>query len=169
MFAKCFCDWLFQIVRFIKQVDTNYYMFPGSYLSLSCQARFLTKSFVSEIQRNWSEEQMFRITNVSQKSQMTVGSRDGMDTHSWTVQGFEMSSSCGSYPNSCCVRCSGGRWGQWRQVAWKAPCDSIEDVLLLLVWRNLRDVDLIERDTSGDCHLEGPLVISGRWFAVPSD
>lgn len=138
---------------------------PGSYLSLPSQARFLTGSLVSEIQRSWSEEQVFRITNAYQKSQMTVESQDGMDAHSCTAQGFEISSSCGSCPNSCCVRCSGGRWGQWRQVAWKALCDSIEDVLLLPVWRNLRDVDLIERDTGGDCHLEGPPTVLGcRWL-----
>lgn len=57
------------------------------------------------------------------------------------------------------------QWGEVRTVkagCWKAVCDSVEDVLLLPVWRNIRDVDLIEWDTGGDCHLEGPPVISGK-------
>jgi hypothetical protein len=53
------------------------------------------------------------------------------------------------------------QWGRStvHQVAAKAACDSGEDVLLLPVWRNLTDADLIEWGTGGDRHLEGPPVM----------
>lgn len=41
-------------------------------------------------------------------------------------------------------------------------CDSIEDVLLSPVGKNLRDVDLIEWSTGGHCHLEDSSVIDSR-------
>lgn len=102
---------------------------------------------------------MFRITNAYLGSQMTVVSEDGMDVHS-----SEILSPCGSCPNSCCVRCGGrgGRGGWFGQVARKAVGDSEEDMRRVPVQRHLRDVDLIEWDTGGDCHLDGLPVISGR-------
>lgn len=45
---------------------------------------------------------------------------------------------------------------------WEAGCDSREDALLLPVRRDLRDSDLMEWDTGGNCHLEGPPVTGGR-------
>ena len=56
----------------------------------------------------------------------------------------------------------GGRGGWFGQVARKAVGDSEEDMRRVPVQRHLRDVDLIEWDTGGDCHLDGLPVISGR-------
>lgn len=90
----------------------------------------LNRDLVSEVQRRCSK------CLGSWQHISSLGwpwyNQDETSMHSLTVEGFEISSTGWSCPNSCCVRCS---WDQSRQVVWKAVYDMVEDVFLP-VWRH---------------------------------
>lgn len=81
----------------------------GNYLSLPRRARFLGRSWVSELQRNPVRSKCLEWRMHSRGLGWPRGGRAGVDAHSWAAQGLWIQQLWWELPNSCPVRCKGGR------------------------------------------------------------